>query len=122
MLSFRPLDRRSAARLKEVIDAAIYPRVGQAPAYAEFALERSEDRSDLGQLHVAHPQHTGMSCGKVKAEQVMSVAPFRLLEFFLIHTKLKSLPRALLAFPGYLHLHELKCAARCCFRGAQAHQ
>src|SRR5258708_14757622 len=52
----------------------------------------------------------------------MSVAPLRLLEFFLIDTKLESLPRDLLAFPGYLHLHELESAARCCFRGAQAHQ
>ena len=30
MLSFRPLDRRSEARFREVIDAAICPRVGQA--------------------------------------------------------------------------------------------
>ena len=31
MLSFRPLDRRSEARFREVIDAAIYLTVGQAP-------------------------------------------------------------------------------------------
>src|SRR5712671_7190802 len=76
--------------------------------YAEFALERSEDRFDLGQLHVTGPQHAGISCAKVGAQQVMSVAPFRLLEFFLIYTKLEGLARDLLTFLWYLHLHELK--------------
>ncbi len=52
----------------------------------------------------------------------MSVAPFRLLQLFLIHTKLKGLPRDLLAFPGYFHLHERECPARLRFRGAQTHQ
>src|SRR5713101_7909320 len=91
-------------------------------AYAEFALERSEDRFDLGQLHVTAPKHAGISGRKVGAQQVMSVTPFRLLEFFLIYTKLEGLARDLLAFLWYLHLHEPESAARCCFRSAQAHQ
>src|SRR5882724_10316778 len=89
---------------------------------AKFTLERAKYRFDLCQLHVTRPQHARISCGKVGAQQVMSVTPFRLLEFFLIQTKLERLPRDLLAFLWYLHLHELKRAARCCFRGTQAHQ
>src|ERR1700680_1979394 len=88
-------------------------------AYAEFTLERSEDRFDLCQLHVPRPQHAGISGGQVGAQQVVSVAPFRLLEFFLIHTKLESLPCYLLAFLRYLHLHEMESAARLGFRGTQ---
>ena len=66
----------------------------------EFTLERFKYRFDLCQLHVARPQHAGISGGKVGAQQVLPVAPFRLLEFFLIHTKLEGLPRDLLAFSG----------------------
>jgi hypothetical protein len=40
MLSFRPLDRSSAARFKEVIDAAIGPRVGQAPEMKTAGISR----------------------------------------------------------------------------------
>src|ERR1017187_10321494 len=51
---------------------------------------------------------------------VVPVAPFRLLELLLIHTKLEGLARDLLAFLRYLHLHELEWAARLRFRGTQA--
>jgi hypothetical protein len=37
-------------------------------------------------------------------------------------TKLERFPRYLLAFGGYLQLHELESAARCRFRGTQTHQ
>ena len=43
----------------------------------------------------------------------MSVTPLRLLQFFLIYTKLEDRARDLLAFLWYLHLHELESAARC---------
>ncbi len=43
----------------------------------------------------------------------MPVAPFRCLELFLVHTKLERFPRYLMAFGGYLQLHELEGAARC---------
>src|ERR1700680_4671695 len=89
---------------------------------AKFTLERTEYRFDLCQLHVTRPQHARISCGKVGAQQVVSVTPFRLLEFFLIYTKLEGLARDLLAFLWYLHLHEPECAARLSFRGAQTHQ
>ena len=49
----------------------------------------------------------------------MSVAPFRLLQLFLIPTKLKGLAGDRLAFLRYLHLHELEGAARLGFRGTQ---
>src|SRR5258708_4144404 len=68
-------------------------------AYAEFTLERSKYRFDLGQLHVARPQHAGISRGNVGAQQVVSVVPFRLLEFVLIYTKPEGLARQLLLFP-----------------------
>src|ERR1700680_2248153 len=77
-------------------------------AYAKFTLERSEDRFDLRQLHVASPQDTGVSGRQVGAEQVVPVAPLRCLELFLVHPKLERFPRYLLAFGRYLQLHELK--------------
>jgi hypothetical protein len=43
------------------------------------------------------------------------VTPFRLLQLFLIHTKLEGLPRDLLPFPGYLQVYERERAARCDF-------
>ena len=46
-------------------------------------------------------------------QQVVSVAPCGLLEFFLVHTKLERLPRQLRVFPGHLYLHERENAARC---------
>ena len=51
--------------------------------YAEFTLERAENRFDLRQLHVARPQRAGISRGQVGAQQVMYVRPFRFLEFLL---------------------------------------
>jgi hypothetical protein len=77
---------------------------------------------DLRQLHVARPQDAGISGGQIGAQQVVSVTPFRRLEFFLVHMKLECLPRYLLAFGGHLQVHELEGAARCRFRGAQTHQ
>src|SRR6267143_1129027 len=74
--------------------------------YAEFTLKRTEYRFDLGQLHVARPQDAGISGGKIGAQQVVSVVPFRLLQLFLVHTKLEGLPRDLLAFPRHLQVHE----------------
>ena len=68
-------------------------------AYAEFTLERAEDRFDLRQLHVARPQDAGISGGQVGAQQVVPVAYFCRAEFFLVHTKLERFPRYLLAFP-----------------------
>src|SRR6202035_2964249 len=91
-------------------------------AYAEFTLERSEDRFDLRQLYVARPQDTGISGGQVGEQQVLSATPFRRLKFFLVHPKLECLPRYLLVFPGHLQVHELEGAAGCRFRGTQAHQ
>src|ERR1035437_2830316 len=82
-------------------------------AYAEVALERSKNRFDLRQLYVARPQHAGISGGQIGAQQVVSVTPFRRLEFFLVHMKLECLPRYLLAFGGHLQVHELEGAARC---------
>src|SRR6266851_6169419 len=62
---------------------------------------------------VARPQDAGISGGQVGAQQVVPVAPFRCLELFLVHTKLERFPRYLMAFGGYLQLHELEGAARC---------
>ena len=46
-------------------------------AYAEFTLERSEDRFDLRQLHVARPQDTGIASGQVAASSLTgTVVPF----------------------------------------------
>ena len=70
---------------------------------------------DLCQLHVAGPQHAGIFGRKIGAQQVVPVALFRLLELCLIHMKLESLPRDLLAFLWYLNLHEPEGAARLAF-------
>src|ERR1700683_532798 len=91
-------------------------------AYAELTLERSKNRFDLRQLNVARPQHAGISGGQVGTQQVVSITPFRFLEFFLVHMKLECLPRYLLVFGGDLQVHELEGTARCRFRGTQAHQ
>jgi hypothetical protein len=48
--------------------------------YPQFALEQFKYRFDLGQLHVARPKDAGISGRKVGAQQVVPVAPFRLLE------------------------------------------
>ena len=90
--------------------------------YAEVVFERPKYRFDLRQLYVARPKDAGIFRGKVGAQQVVPVMPFRLLELFLVHTKLERFGRDLLAFPGYLHLHEMERSARFGFRGAQAHQ
>ena len=63
---------------------------------------------NLGQLHVARPQNARISGGNVGGQQVVSVTPFRLLEFLLIHAKLKGLARDLLVFPGHLQKHEME--------------
>jgi hypothetical protein len=44
-------------------------------AYPQFTLERSEDRFDLRQLHVARPQDAWVSGSQVGAQQVANATP-----------------------------------------------
>jgi len=92
------------------VSVSAMPQLLVDGTYAEFTLERSKDRLNPCQLHVACPQHAGISGGKIGAQQVVPVAPLRLLKLFLVDTKLEGLPRDLLAFLRYLQVHELSLA------------
>src|ERR1035441_10775994 len=40
---------------------------------AQLAFQRAEHTLDLGQLHVARPQHRGIFAGEVAAQQIVAV-------------------------------------------------
>src|ERR1035441_4990711 len=73
---------------------------------AQLAFQRAEHTLDLGQLHVARPQHRGIFAGEVAAQQIVAVTLLGGFQFGLVHLKREGLASDSLARCRHLNLHE----------------